>query len=90
MFIMAFACILDRMEPQSSSSSGVHESVGNREDKLRHRRERERARRASEGVEQREERLRTRRTRDRTRCTAQTAEDRAAGLKQRIHRRAIH
>ena len=72
----------DRMEPQSSSSSGGPESAGNREDKLW----RERARRASEAVEQTgEERLRTRRTRDRR--SSDRGRYRAAGLQQRRHRR---
>ena len=67
--------VLDRMEPQSSSTSGAPESAGHIEDKLQRKRERERACRASETVEQREERLRTRRTRDRARRAAQTAKD---------------
>ena len=53
------------MESYSNSSARVPESSGNREDRLQRRRERERARRASETAEQREERLRVRRARDR-------------------------
>ena len=49
------------MESYSNSSVRVPESSGNREDRLQRRRERERARRASETAEQREERLRVRR-----------------------------
>ena len=66
------------MESYNNSSARVPESLGNREDRLQHRRERERARRASETAEQREERLRVRRTRDRARRAAQTAEERDA------------
>ena len=57
-----------------NSSAKVPESSGNREDRLLRRRERERARRASETAEQREERLRVRRARDRARRATQTAE----------------
>ena len=53
------------MESYSNSSARVPESSGNGEDRLQRRRERERARRASETAEQREERLRVRRARDR-------------------------
>ena len=70
------------MESYSNSSARVPESSGNREDRLQRRRERERARRASETVEQREERLRMRRARDRARRAAQTEEERAARLQQ--------
>ena len=62
------------MESYSNSSAKVPESSGNREDRLQRRRERERARRASETAEQREERLRVRRARDRARRAAQTVE----------------
>ena len=63
------------MESYSNSSVRVPESLGKREDRLQHRRERERARRASETAEQREERLSVRRARDRARRAAQTAEE---------------
>ena len=64
------------VESYSNSSARVPKSSGNREDRLQRRRERERARRASEIVEQREERLRVWRARDRARRAAQTAEER--------------
>ena len=70
------------MESYSNSLARVPESSENREDRLQRRRERERARRASETVEQREERLRVRRARDRARRAAQTAEERDARLRQ--------
>ena len=54
-----------------------------RENRLHHRRERERACRASENPEQREESLQKRRIRDRTRHAAQIAERRGADLQQR-------
>ena len=60
-----------------------------RENRLRHKRERERACRASENPEQREERLQKRRIRDRTRHTAQVAERRGADLQQRRRRLAV-
>ena len=53
------------MESYSNSSARVPESSGNREDRLQHRRERERVRRASKTAEQREERLRVRKARGR-------------------------
>ena len=62
------------------------ESVEKREKRLRSRRERERARRASETAEQREERLRKRRMRDRARRASQATEDREARLQQRRYR----
>ena len=68
------------MESYSNSLARVPESSGNREDRLQRRRERERARRASETAEQREERLRVRRARDRARRAAQTAEESDANL----------
>ena len=70
------------MESYSNSSARVPKSSGNREDRLQRRRERERARRASETAEQREERLRVGRARDRARRAAQTAEERDARLRQ--------
>ena len=70
------------MESYSNSSARVPESSGNSEDRLQRRRERERARRASDTAEQREERLRVRRARDRARRAAQTAEERDARLRQ--------
>ena len=57
------------------------ESVEKREKTLRNRRERERARRASETAEQREEMLRKRRMRDRARRASQATEDREAAKK---------
>ncbi len=66
-----------------SQSRRVPESTGNREERLRRRRERERARRASETADQRHERLRVRRERDRARRAARTAADRAVLLQQR-------
>ena len=60
-----------------------------RENRLCHRRERERACRVSENPEQREERLQKRRIRDRTRHAAQTAERRGADLQQRRRRLAV-
>ena len=62
------------------------ESVEKREKRMRSRRERERARRASETAEQREERLRKRRMRDRARRASQATEDREARLQQRRYR----
>ena len=62
------------------------ESVEKREKRLRSRRERERACRASETAEQREERLRKRRMRDRARRASQATEDREARLQQRRYR----
>ena len=68
------------MESYSNSLARVPQSSGNRVDRLQRRRERERARRASETAEQREERLRVRRARDRARPAAQNEEERAARL----------
>ena len=75
------------MESYSNSSARVPEASGNREDRLQRRRERERARRASETAEQREERLRVRRARDRARRAAQSAEERDARLRQILDNR---
>ena len=60
-----------------------------RENRLRHRRERERTCRDSYNPEQREERLQKRRIRDRSRHAAQTAERRGADLQQRRRRLAV-
>ena len=78
-----------KMESQSNASPRrVPESAGNRDDRLRRRREQERARRASETAEQREERLpwQTRRIRDRASRAAQNAVQRAAVTQQRRYR----
>ena len=84
------ACILWRTLhafTHTFSSCGAPESAGNREDKLRHRGEREWARRASEAVEQREKAENTKKEGYRARHAAHTVEDRAAGLQQIRHRR---
>ena len=88
--LAVFSLAMDATEAQTASSwtRGTHESV-QRENRLRHRRERERARHASENPEQREERFSgKRRIRDRTWRTAQTAERREADLQQRRRRLA--
>ena len=67
---------------ESMDTSSTPDSSQDREERLRHRRERERARRANETAEQKERRLRQRRERDRARRATQVTEEREARLLQ--------
>ena len=67
---------------ESMDTSSTPDSSQDREERLRRRRERERARRANETAEQKERRLRQRRERDRARRATQVTEEREARLLQ--------
>lgn len=62
---------MDATDPSSTTLPLLQQS---REDRLHHRRERDRARRAAETVEQKQDRLRKRRDRDRARQASVQAE----------------
>jgi len=69
------------MEPSSSQSS-FQRTMQSTEEKLKHRRERNRVSRHAETAQQREQRLSKRRVQDRARRAACATEDREARLQQ--------